>query len=252
MFRLTHPTEDTYDFEEVFGPWIRYTKAKCLHVVDVNQDGLDDIVMCNEGAKGWLYVQNDNGSFENIPMRGSQQAYFWNNARVADMDGDGVNDLILVGKGGSNGPANYVRIYKGTGVAPYFDFSTNEQFYFGKSLPFAAHDVEIIDANGDGIPDLYVTQVDEETTGQYCSRKGFSKTDWWSTGNLPPPDFVPPFDEAPDLLLLGNSNGGFTTVEMEHSEPGCGFFLQTFGNNHTLILGQGTHSRPGHNLLLQW
>lgn len=253
MFRLIHPTVNTFDFEEVDGPWIQHTKAKCLQVVDVNQDGLDDIFMCNENAQGWLYVQNDDGSFESFPMGGSVQAYYWNNVRVADMDGDGTNDLIIVGYGGqNNGPDNYVRIYKGTGVAPYFDFSTQNQFHFGKALPFAAHDVEVLDVNGDGLPDLYVTQVDEDTSGQYCSRSGFNKVDWWGTTNLPPDDYVPPADQAHDLLLIGNIRGGFRPITMEHSEPGCGFFLEKFGNDRTVILGQGDHNRPGHNMILQW
>jgi hypothetical protein len=113
--------------------------------------------------------------------------------------------------------------------------------------------MEVLDVNGDGILDIYVIQTDEGTEGSYCTSP-LDKKFWWGGGVQPPASFIPPNDEARDLLLIGNDigeDGLFTVVEMNHTEPGCGFLLEPFGER-ALLLAQGTNSHPGHNLLLQW
>ena len=61
MFRLLTQQTDRplgFYFEHVRGPWMRYTKVECLQIVDVNQDGLDDIVMCNMYTRAFMFLQN--------------------------------------------------------------------------------------------------------------------------------------------------------------------------------------------------
>jgi hypothetical protein len=188
-------------------------------------------------------------------------------ARVADVTGDGIVDLVVVGLGESEyapKDSTFVRIYSGIQDYPHFDFSVP---YFERTMPYGTPDVEILDVNSDGIADIYVVQADEMTPRTYCAGT-FQNRDWWAEGNQPPRAFVPPHDLAPDLLLVGkikssmaasssnsesdSSSSPYTEVFMNHSKPGCGFFTELFGNNHTMILGQGTNNRPGHSLLLQW
>jgi len=92
------------------------------------------------------------------------------------------------------------------------------------------HDCVTLDVNQD---DNYLVQVDKSTSGSYCAN------DWvkpWN-GAWPDDSFIPDVDEAADVLLIGSAPGlGFTEVEMEHAEPGCGSMVELFGNNRTMIL----------------
>lgn len=204
--------------------------------------------MCNERKLAFIFLQHPDSSWTQVEVN-HQNMKDWRNARVADIDGDGLNDLVVVGFGGrkTKKPTSYIRIYKGTGEYPFFDFKAAGQL-FEQTTPYATPDVEVCDVNADGYPDLYVVQVDElQGSGKYCAK------DWDKPykGPRPPASFVPDADLAPDLLLLG-SETGFTAISMTHSEPGCGNIVEKFGGNQTLLLAQGTMGRPGHNLLLQW
>ena len=199
-----------------------------------------------------MILQNPDGSWTDLPASGAWSKN-WHNARLADITGDGFPDLIVVGWNSS------IRIFQGSPSYPHFDF--NKQPYYERVLPYSATDVEVLDVNGDGLLDLYVVQVDvTPNVTNYCFNGLFKPKNWWGFASpQSPSNYTPPLDEAPDLLLLGKPKGAnfsaqdlFDEVFMEHAEPGCGFFLERFGSNRTLILGQGNHEMPGHNLLLQW
>lgn len=215
----------------------------------MNNDGIDDILMCNKKKQAFIFLQGSDGTWSRLKMP-NRQTKDWRSARVADIDGDGIKDLVVVVP--AKDKSAEIRAFKGLEEYPYFNFERRYERLLDLSLPYAAPDVEVVDANQDGIADLYVVQVDEATVGAYCGNRG----NWDPkpyTGVQPPADFVPDKDVAPDLLLLGSpSGGGFTTVSMAHSEPGCGYVAERFGNNRTMILTQGSTSHPGHNLLLQW
>ena len=133
-------------------------------------------------------------------------------------------------------------------MEPFFDFDAKP--LYEKFLTYAAPDIEVLDVNGDDLLDIYVVQTDEVTEGTYCGGP-WVKSDWWEGGIQPPPSFIPPVDEARDILLIGVDDG-FNAVLMDHAEPGCGSYVEKFGDDRTLILAQGGFVRPGHNLLLQW
>lgn len=153
-----------------------------------------------------------------------------------------------------------MRIFQGIKEAPYFDF-TDRKGYYSKALPWAAPDLEVIDVDGDGNLDLYIVQADERRKAgkNYCGGP-FKPQEWWPKNKTspmsPPNNYVPPRDKAADLLLLGNPSATkrfqrFSTVKMEHKEPGCGYFVKKFGEK-SLVLVQGGFVRPGHQLLLEW
>lgn len=54
MFRLVHPTNETFHFEEVLPrPWSRYTEASCLQIVDSTK--MDSTMCCcaTRNHVGW-------------------------------------------------------------------------------------------------------------------------------------------------------------------------------------------------------
>ena len=256
MFRNFAPsttsTASSSFFEVVHGPWQRYTRASCLIVADINGDGLDDILICGERSKTLLFMQHSNSTWTKIPTPSAKVAH-WRNARVADMTGDGIPDLLVVGWGASpksTDSSSYLRLYEGRREFPHFDFFSPPLYQ--KDFEFATPDLEVLDVDHNGIPDVYVVQSDEVTAGEYCALQ-FDNRKWWDHDNHPPSEWTPPIDSTRDSLLVGTSTETmFREVHMSHEEPGCGWLVERFGNDQTVILAQGTHNRPGHNLILQW
>lgn len=137
----------SFDFAEVnMGKWYKYTKASVLLVTDLNNDGIDDVVLGNRKGQTILLTQQADATWTSIKTKG-QGAFDWRNAKLADMDGDGINDVVLVNFGGrhENSPYSKVSVYKGSHAPPYFDFVGQPMFQ--RALPFAAPDVAIVDSN---------------------------------------------------------------------------------------------------------
>lgn len=253
MYRVVHGKEAShftdrsfYFREEPVHIWKRNTKASCLLKADLNNDGLDDILICNEGVRSAIFIQHANHSWSSLPTPGPNTKN-WSNARVADVTGDGFPDIVVVGRG----QPSYVKVFEGKPTYPHYSF--NRKPYFVLPLPFAAPDVEILDVNDDGRPDLYVVQVDlTKSSNNYCSHMSSTKDFYGKAGPRAPDSFAPPLDLANDILLMGNSTGLFDKHTMDFAEPGCGSRAQRFGSGKTMILAQGSEGRSGHNLLLQW
>jgi FG-GAP-like repeat len=260
MYRNVAPanasrSQHNFYYEEVPGPWRRNSQASCLITQDFNGDGLDDIILCNQRSRALIYLQNPDSSWTAIPTKGKTTKY-WRSARLADFTGDGILDLVVVSWGAS--PANpneasYVRIFAGQSSFPYLDLGRKP--ILDKALLFATPDVEVLDVNSDGSPDIYIPLADELTLDTYCADV-FNNRLWWEKGNQPPPNWTPPIDHVADLLILGKTGNGTYLAEhfidMDHAEPGCGWMVERFGNDRTMILAQGTGNRPGHNMILQW
>lgn len=245
-------------FEEVEGPYNTHSDATCAEKVDVNNDGLDDVIVCNHKQQAMLFVQNQNGTFREVLWNENLRQKNWRKARIGDFDGDGIPDLVVV----AWQFATKLRIFRGIRSEPYFDFN---QRYFEADFQYSAPGIEVLDVNGDGILDFYVVQTDEHPDSsdgllkeeKYCAGD-FVHSHWWGkgNGNQPPQQFVPPRDKAADVLFIGKGAGErlydrFERIEMEHQEPGCGGLVKQFGKKK-LVLAQGDFVRPGHNLILEW
>jgi len=249
MFRLDQNSTHSFFFNEVDGPWIRHTRAECLRVVDVNQDGIDDLLMCDDRPSNPIYLQNSDTTWSEIKLRGSRRSRGWLDARIADVTGDGIVDLVVVGEWKKR---NYLRVFKGMGVAPFFDIENRSGMIYQSFFPHLPSAIEVVDINSDGIYDIYVVQVDDETEGSYC-KEPFIKDNW--RGNNGQGGIVAGPDLGKDFLFVGDpSSPGskYQKIEMQHEEPGCGSLVEQFGSNRTLLLAQGTMERWGNNLLLQW
>jgi hypothetical protein len=253
MFKNVYKREDNMPyFEEVRGPWIDYFGASCAISADFSHDKLDDLIICNDDGYPMLVEQpRGNGNWREHSTPKEEWMLNWANARVAEVTGDNIPDLIVTTGGlrlgeGEWGPA-ILYIFKGIRSKPYFDFRAP---HYEQKLKYAAPDLEIMDVNEDGLPDIYVVQVDMESG--YCADY---PNDLWGGGSQPPDDFVPPVDRANDLLFMGTRNSGkqaFRRKNMRHAYPGCGWLVQKFGDDKTMVLAQGNNGHPGHNMVLKW
>jgi len=238
------------------GPWVLEYKVSFVRAADINDDGITDLIVGDESGATRFFLQSRDGGWRALNLADMRQARAdWANARVADMTGDGVADLIVVGPMlPIRREANYLRIFAGNPELPFlFDFNDPVFEYFPR---FPAADVEVVDANRDGIPDLYLVQSDyviksDQSKGNYCDLP-FQPPLWWKIGPQPPPDFVPPTDPAQDILLVGNREAErFTPLRMAFTAPGCGGLVERW-NDHALIRAKGNFEQHGHNLLLEW
>jgi FG-GAP-like repeat len=253
MYRLANGddasnfTDHSFFFREEPGYlWKKNTIASCLLNADLNNDGLDDILICNERSESLMFLQNNNSSWSALPTPGPNTIN-WRNARVADVTGDGIPDIVVVGRG----QPSYLKVFQGFSSYPHYNFDITP--YFEMTLPFAAPDLEILDVNDDGRPDLYVVQVDETPTRtNYCSHVSRTLDFFGEAGPRAPDSFTPPLDLAKDRLLTGSEEEKFIIRTMDFALPGCGNKVERFGGGKTMILAQGSEDRSGHNLLLQW
>lgn len=239
-------------FEEVLGPWNKHAKARQLSVVDWNQDGRDDIIVMHNRNWTMFFEQEEGGTFREIVYPRSYMNNRIRSARVADVDLDGIPDLIVTTARFKNMAKEWqpptLKIFKGIDSPDRFDFSG---FYFRMFLPFSAPDIEVLDVNSDGIPDIYVV-LQDDAKESFCGHQMP-----WRLKPYPPPNWTAPLDVARDFLLLGkgfqtNEADRFEKVVMDHTLPGCGFIAKIFGNNKTMILANGDEGHPGSNAILSW
>lgn len=114
--------------------------SMCEQVLDVNGDGRDDILLCGD-TQLILYLRQGDRFVQANARYGIPTAPFANGAWMGDLNGDGVNDLVLVHL---DDLQIYVARPDGTFGAPVYQH------------PMAhGHGLAVGDVNGDGAPDVY-------------------------------------------------------------------------------------------------
>lgn len=257
MFRNSYDSIGYPYFEEVRGPWLVNFDAACVLSADFDGDGQDDLVVCNEEGMALVIRQQTAENWLKLlpPRKFYRYLLFWQAARVEDVTGDGIADLVVTTFARGKLPS-YLRIFKGrqTYAPRMFPFDMTRPYY-QRRLLYHSPDIEILDVNGDGRKDIYVVQVDRTQNSQnYCRIQGRTK-DWWGGQTQPPEDWVPPRDMAADLILLGRGDSVQRTwqaLRLNHRIPGCGGIAQRFGDYQTLIVAHGDMGHPGYSALFQW
>lgn len=166
-----------------------------IAVADLNGDGKPDLVVTFQYGPGpepvGVMLGNGDGTFQPLQLYNSGGVYATGIA-VADMNGDGKPDLVVANlcaanNGCDNGASVSVLLGNGNGT-----FQAAQSFSSGGNF---ASSVAVADVNGDGKPDILVTNGEGSTANGELGNVG---------------------------VLLGNGNGTFQPVVTYSSGTGAG------------------------------
>jgi hypothetical protein len=137
--------------------------AYARYLMDVNGDGLADLVLAaNSEAQVYVFLGQANGSFSQQAISTDVDGSGWTSSayprRFADVNGDGLPDLVLIGK---DEAVPHVFLGKGDGSFLAQSVSTDVN---GNGWTELAYPRNLVDINGDGRADLVMTLTSEALT----------------------------------------------------------------------------------------
>ena len=184
----------------------------CVVKGDIDGDGWDDLVVCNDRKPSHVYLNDRAGDFIELaaPAIGS-----WRDARLADMDGDGRPELVVVTT------TNRVQVWHNTGTAPYFEAATLDELQ-----PAPPKSLTVGDFDHNGVPDIYVVEARVDCVNLL-------------------------HDLAPDLVYWGRPGGALERQKLPQDDPGCGRQAMTVDGDKVLLTNGG-YDYEGPTYILTW
>ncbi len=195
-------------------------------VADVNGDGKPDIVVANHSGTVGVLLGNGDGTFQTAVAYDPGGGYT-NSVAVADVNGDGKPDIVVAnctsggGDCGNDQSDGTVGVLLGNGDGT---FQTAVSYDSGGLKTFA---VAVADVNGDGKPDIVVSNIWSNNVGVLLSNGdgtfqtvvtyGSGGYDSWGSGQLVAVADVNG-DGKPDIVVANNcadsacDNGGSVGV----------------------------------------
>lgn len=120
-----------------------YHSGNCVSVVDMNNDGLDDLVLLDQSSDAIVEIQNKDGSFTShflATPNGTTNAW---GMCVGDFDHNGWKDIVY----GPSGQGRVIYVYENAGV-----LTTN---VVTLQLSYLWQNITLTDVNNDGWLDIF-------------------------------------------------------------------------------------------------
>ncbi|TKC00339.1 FG-GAP-like repeat-containing protein [Pedobacter cryophilus] len=206
---------------------------------DLDGDGKPDLAVTNSGLSTVSVLRNtsSSGSISAGSFAVKQDFTTGDNpflVAIGDLDGDGKPDLAITNQGSST--VSVLRNTSSSGSISAGSFAVKQDFVTGNS-PFS---VAIGDLDGDGKPDLAVTNQGSSTVSVYRNTS--------STGSIGSGSFTPKVDfitsSNPYLVIIGDLNGD-SKPELVISSQAVFSVLQNVSKNadlSNLSISSGTLS----------
>ena len=222
-----------------FGSNVNFTAGSspiAVSVGDFNGDGKADLAIVNNGNNTISLLQNTSmmESISFAPKTDFPTGISPQSIAVGDLNGDGKLDLAVI----SNG-ADVVSVFKNTSVGIEVLFDVRIDFPTGNS----PQDVSIADMDGDGAPDIIVTNSGTNTISilRNSSNAGgisfAAKTDY-TTGLSPKGLRIADLDgdKKPDIISANFSSGNVSVLRNTSTSGSI-----SLDPKIDLIAGSGTH-----------
>src|SRR5260221_6071796 len=130
--------------------------SRCL-VGDLNNDGVDDMIVLGEGGSR-VFKFTTNGTFTDVTRAANLSGLSTTNGMLLDLNFTGGLGLIALGPG-SNGFRFFFNLIKESASYPYFsEVKTNIGL---PSFAIGLRQLALDDWNGDDLPDLFISRVAE-------------------------------------------------------------------------------------------
>ena len=220
-------------------------QTRSIHVADVNGDGLLDIYTANMLEPNELLINNGDGTFQDqCTMRNAQDFMIAMGAVFFDYDLDGDQDLYLTH---DSYQANI--LYRNDGTGMFTDVSNLS----GTNIASQGMGVDVGDVDNDGYPDIYITNLGDNTllrnagngyfqnisalSGATDQGMGWGLT-WWDADNDGRQDIYVAneygFSPFPNLLYHNNGDNTFTDVApgTDLESPYGGYGMATLDVNY--------------------
>jgi gliding motility-associated-like protein len=185
-------------------------------VIDFNNDGLPDIVLCgNDGAQKrfCLFKNKGNNLFSEVTttIPGVDRS----TVKCADLNRDGWADIIVAGQ---TAIGKIFKIYRNNGNGTFTEANSLEGFYDG--------DFDIADINHDSYPDIIATGVNAAlnliSKVYINNRKDFSFSE--RTSNIPA-------TRGGKIILTDFNNDGYVDVLVSGKDVNTNYVTEVYRNN---------------------
>jgi hypothetical protein len=201
------------------GPQDGLLAPGAVTLADLNGDGIPDLIVANTGGNNVLvYPGTADGQF-GPEVNGGKGFFAGTNPAgitVDDLNGDGIPDLTVANQG-----SNDVSVLLGQGTGPAWTLVPGPRLQAGGAGPVGT---AVADVNGDGIPDILVTNSASNTVTLLPGLGGGFFNDQsprtFATGSDPRQLLVGNFDTSPGLDLVTLNAGSNDLTFFSNFGPG--------------------------------